>query len=414
MIELPVKANWGDRSPMGGGSGPADEHDCIREGRKHAKLLRGRARTRHFAGNRQQARADAGGLAGRAAAAPHHTARSADRCRRELLRAMLAHSGRHGGRTQRRQTGSERARQHAHHRAGCIRQHATGPLVVDFLHQHPELSLNVELSDRSVDLIEEGYDLAIRTSPTTGAGLVAWPLMPLDYVLCAAPSLSCPSRSACDAGRPRRPPLHHRHRRTGCDWRFTGSEGRREVPIYGRLQVNNAMLRCDAARAGAGVLLCAEYLVEGDFANGRLVRLLPDHTPAGSTLHAVSPAYRAGSPKVRSLVNHLTSQLGEPHEAAGPTPRRLLLRARAELSAGEARGRPGRGGGRGGTRAAGRPGRRGRRGVPHRRAAPARGAARRLEEAVGGAAAGGVPGAARVGPRRDRASGPRRLRRSSG
>ena len=65
-----------------------------------------------------------------------------------------------------------------------------GPLVVDFLHLHPELSLNVELSDRSVDLIEEGYDLAIRTSPTTGAGLIAWPLMPLDYVaLCRAPIL---------------------------------------------------------------------------------------------------------------------------------------------------------------------------------------------------------------------------------
>ena len=62
-----------------------------------------------------------------------------------------------------------------------------GPMVVDFLQQHPELTLNVELSDRSVDLIEEGYDLAIRTGPT-GAGLVAWPLMPLDYVLCAAPA----------------------------------------------------------------------------------------------------------------------------------------------------------------------------------------------------------------------------------
>ena len=83
------------------------------------------------------------------------------------------------------------------------------------------------------------------------------------------------------------------------------------VPIYGRLQVNNAMLRCDAARAGAGILLCADYLVEDDFANGRLVRLLPDHRPASSTLHAVSPTYRAGSPKVRSLVNHLTTQLGD-------------------------------------------------------------------------------------------------------
>ena len=65
-------------------------------------------------------------------------------------------------------------------------------------------------------------------------------------------------------------------------------------------------------RAPARGSCCArEYLVENDFANGRLVRLLPDHKPAGSTLHAVSPAYRAGSPKVRSLVSHLTTQLGD-------------------------------------------------------------------------------------------------------
>jgi DNA-binding transcriptional LysR family regulator len=187
-----------------------------------------------------------------------------------------------------------------------------GPLVVDFLHLHPELSLNVELSDRSVDLIEEGYDLAIRTSPTTGAGLVAWPLMPLDYALCAAPSY------LARHGVPTTPAdLGAHHCITGSDhigssWRFEGPDGHTEVPIYGRLQVNNAMLRCDAARAGAGVLLCAEYLVESDFSNGRLVRLLQSHKPAGSTLHAVSPAYRASSPKVRSLVSHLTTQLANP------------------------------------------------------------------------------------------------------
>src|SRR5262249_17211999 len=94
-------------------------------------------------------------------------------------------------------------------------------------------------------------------------------------------------------------------------WQFHGPNGSSEVPIFGRLQVNNALLRCEAARAGAGILLCADYLVEQDIVGGRLVQLLPDHKPAGSTLHAVSPAYRANSPKVRSLVNHLSAQLGE-------------------------------------------------------------------------------------------------------
>jgi DNA-binding transcriptional LysR family regulator len=187
-----------------------------------------------------------------------------------------------------------------------------GPLVVDFLQLHPELSLSVELSDRSVDLIEEGYDLAIRTAPSGGSGLVAWRLMPLDYMLCAAPGYlsrhGVPSNPA-DIG------AHHCI--TGIDvspgttWRFTGPDGDAEVSIYGRLQINNALLRRDAALAGAGILLCADYLVSDDITAGRLVHLLPDYVPSGSALHAVSPAFRAGSPKVRSLVNHLITQLGD-------------------------------------------------------------------------------------------------------
>ncbi len=186
-----------------------------------------------------------------------------------------------------------------------------GPLVVNFLHQHPELSLNVELSDRSIDLIEEGYDLAIRATPGTGTGLVSWPLMPLDYIVSAAPTY------LTRHGSPQAPEDLSRHhcitgtQSNGSTWQFTGPDGPSEVPIYGRLQVNNAMLRCDAARAGAGVLLCPGYLVEDDLAAGRLVRLLPGYKPVGSTLHAVSPAFRASSPKVRSLVNHLTAQLSE-------------------------------------------------------------------------------------------------------
>ncbi len=186
-----------------------------------------------------------------------------------------------------------------------------GPLVVDFLKQYPELSLQVELSDRSVDLIEEGYDLAIRTGPTEGGGLVAWHLMPLDYVVCAAPAY------LASHGVPHAPGELSGHHcivnadTLGSTWQFSGPDGDAEVAIFGRLQVNNAMLRCDAARAGAGILLCAGYLVEEDIAKGRLTRLLPDYTPAGGALHAVSPAYRAGSLKVRSLVTHLTANLGE-------------------------------------------------------------------------------------------------------
>jgi DNA-binding transcriptional LysR family regulator len=185
-----------------------------------------------------------------------------------------------------------------------------GPIVVDFLHQHPELSLSVELTDRSVDLIEEGYDLAIRTRPTDAAGLVAWPLAPLNYVVCAAPSYL--ARHGVP-GTPAELGRHHcitNSQDPGRVWRFSGPTGETEVPIHSRLQANNAMLRCDAARAGAGVLLCAEHLVASDIAKGSLLQLLPDYAPAHENLHAVSPSHRATSPKVRSLVNHLATQLG--------------------------------------------------------------------------------------------------------
>ena len=196
-----------------------------------------------------------------------------------------------------------------------------GPLVVDFLQQHPELSLNVELSDRSVDLIEEGYDLAIRTGPTPEP---VW-----------SPGRSCRS-TMCFAPRrliwpvmamPTTPmDLSAHHCITGTDtgvasWRFEGPDGPSAVPIYGRLQVNNAMLRCDAARAGAGVLLCADYLVEDDFANGRLVRLLPDHRPARQ--HAA-----CGEPDIPCRLAEGPQPGQSPHDAArrsrvtiGATPR---------------------------------------------------------------------------------------------
>jgi DNA-binding transcriptional LysR family regulator len=185
-----------------------------------------------------------------------------------------------------------------------------GPLVVDFLQKHPQLSLSVILTDRSVDLVEEGYDLAIRTRPTDAAGLIAWRLMPLNYVVCAAPSyLALHGTPGAPAELGRHSCITNSPDHRGV-WRFTGPTGDTEVPIYSRLHLNNAMLRCEAARAGAGVLMCADYLVEREIAQGTLVRLLPDHAPAAENLHAVSPSYRATSPKVRSLVNHLTAHLG--------------------------------------------------------------------------------------------------------
>lgn len=184
-----------------------------------------------------------------------------------------------------------------------------GRLVVEFMNQHPELLLSVELTDRSVDVIEEGYDLAIRTGPTDEAGLVVWPLVPLNFILCAAPSyIARHGVPATPADLVNHHCISNSQDCTGT-WRFNGPDGEIDVPIEGRLRVNNALLRLDAARAGAGVLLCATYLAERDVANGTLVHLLSNYAPASESLHAVCPGYRASSPRIRSLVSHLTAQL---------------------------------------------------------------------------------------------------------
>jgi DNA-binding transcriptional LysR family regulator len=185
-------------------------------------------------------------------------------------------------------------------------------LLVDFMAGNPDLSLMVSLCDRPVDLIEEGYDLAIRTgsSPSDDAGLIVYRLQPLRFTVCAAPCYLAAS------GVPQVPAdlvglvclTDSRH--PGDVWRFQGPDGESEVSVSGRLKTDDGMLRREAARTGAGVLLAPEFLVEDDIAAGRLVRLLPHYMPPELRLDAACPANRGASPKVRSFIAFLTARLG--------------------------------------------------------------------------------------------------------
>ncbi len=183
------------------------------------------------------------------------------------------------------------------------------PLIVEFLQENPDLSIGIDLSDRSVDVIEEGYDLAIRSNRVEGPGLTSYRLMPLNHVLCAGPGY------LASHGVPARPIdlINHQCIAATDDadmpWRFVGPDGESSVQVRGRLQANNALLRRDAARANFGVLLCADYLVTDDLASGRLQRLLPDYTPMVPHLHAVCPAFQASTAKMRRLISHLTAGL---------------------------------------------------------------------------------------------------------
>lgn len=192
-----------------------------------------------------------------------------------------------------------------------------GALAVEFMQLNSALSLNVILSDRPVDVIEEGYDLALRikyedSEMVNPPGLIVQPIARLPFVTCAASSY------LSHHGVPESPAdlAHHTcltdMRHPGDIWRFSGSRGDSEVHVTGHLKTDNGLLRRSAARAGAGILVAPLFLVEDDLRQGRLVAILRDHVPPAGTLETVCPAHRAASPKVRGLISFLTSRLGPP------------------------------------------------------------------------------------------------------
>jgi len=190
-----------------------------------------------------------------------------------------------------------------------------GALAVEFMRLNTELSLNVILSDRPIDVIEEGYDLAIRisyddTEPVRTPGLVVQPIAPIPFLICASPSY------LAHHGVPERPADLARHtcltdmRHPGDIWHFSGPSGHVEVAVGGQLKTDNGLLRRSAARAGAGILLAPDFLVEDDLKQGRLVAILRDYVPPPGTVDTVCPAHRAASPKVRGLISFLAAHLG--------------------------------------------------------------------------------------------------------
>ena len=186
-------------------------------------------------------------------------------------------------------------------------------LLVDFMADNPGLSVSVAVCDRPVDLLEDGYDLALRSwaGPPDDPGMVVQPLLSLQYGVFAAPAyVAAYGAPAVPADLARMVCLTD-SRHPGDVWRFLGPEGQVEVAVKGRLKTDNGMLRREAALAGAGILLTPELLVEDDVAVGRLVRLLPGYTPPRTRLDAVSPAHRAATPKVRQFVSFLAARLGE-------------------------------------------------------------------------------------------------------
>jgi DNA-binding transcriptional LysR family regulator len=189
---------------------------------------------------------------------------------------------------------------------------ALAPLLPSLTERYPELSVDLSLNDRVVDLVEEGFDVGLRSGPLPAdAHLVARPLAPLRMLLCASPEY------LARKGTPRRPAdlakhdclifAHWGHRDR---WRLVGPSGEVRVPVRGPLVLNNGQALKEAALAGGGILMQSAQLVGADLAAGRLVRVLPRWAPPERPAFLVFPPDRRVLAKVQCFVEHVVAQLG--------------------------------------------------------------------------------------------------------
>ena len=184
------------------------------------------------------------------------------------------------------------------------------PILGEFVRDYPDISVNMVLEDRYVELISEGYDLAIRTGELEDSSLRARKLTETSRRLIAAPSY------LQRFGRPMRIDdlnehklLHYTNCAQGNVWRITAPSGeKRQVRSPGWLTVNDGRSLLNAAVAGLGIAYLPRFLFRDTIAQGLVEEAIPDLPEDIQGIHAVYPPGRFTQPKVRAFINFLADR----------------------------------------------------------------------------------------------------------
>jgi len=181
-----------------------------------------------------------------------------------------------------------------------------------YLQQHPQVQISLSLADRFIDVVDEGFDLAIRIAELEDSSLVARRLAPCRRLLCAAPQY------LDEHGTPMVPQDLALHR---ClvysnelrpdSWRLQGPAGEETVRVNGPFCADNGDILRAAAVAGLGVTLLPSFIVGADLRAGRLRQVMADYSPPLIYIHAVFPSRRYLSARVRSFVDFMANYFGE-------------------------------------------------------------------------------------------------------
>lgn len=184
------------------------------------------------------------------------------------------------------------------------------PLWSDFLKAYPDVKVDLELSDRIINLVEEGFDLAIRIGQLNDSTLVCRQLASTRLVLCASPDyLKRHDIPNHPAELSEHETFSYSLLSTGHTWRFDGPEGRIDVRVSPRMTSNNGDTGVEVCVRGAGIHLWPSFLVEEQLRKGELVEVLPAFKASTFGVYAVYPSKKHLSPKVRALVDFLMHKL---------------------------------------------------------------------------------------------------------
>lgn len=187
------------------------------------------------------------------------------------------------------------------------------PLVWRFLDAHPEVGVELTLSDRYVDLVGEGYDAVVRLGALDDSSLLGRTLQPHRLVACASPGY------LARRGTPRVPEDLAAHDCLGfvyatglpfAEWRFSRGDRETAVQVRSRFESNDARVLRDAALAGHGIILQSERVMADDFAAGRLVPVLTDHGAPSRPMHVLLSPSRRRSPGLKLFVEVVVDAFG--------------------------------------------------------------------------------------------------------
>jgi DNA-binding transcriptional LysR family regulator len=194
------------------------------------------------------------------------------------------------------------------------------PVVAEFLCCYPEVKVDLTMGERAVDMIDEGYDVAIRLTPPPDSSLIVRTLATWRHVLCCSPGylekhgrvqqLSELAEHNC---------VRHVLYPFGDEWHFVDRKGMPAlVRVSGNLVSNSGETLRRAALEGIGIFLAPGFLIHDDLEEGRLVRLLPEYRPVELSMNAVYPHRHHLSAKVRTFIDLLAHHSAEQQKLINP------------------------------------------------------------------------------------------------